>query len=113
MTHSPFKFLDSYTKDDREIFFGRVEYCNELNGDGLKDISPLQGLLGWINQPWTMSNAEVFRACSAKNRGSSCHERARYFNTGQHPVNQHKHTPALKGQNTLTQDIVLCNNNIQ
>jgi hypothetical protein len=23
MSHSPFKFLDSYTKDDREIFFGR------------------------------------------------------------------------------------------
>lgn len=27
---SPFKFLDSYTKDDREIFFGREKEINEL-----------------------------------------------------------------------------------
>ncbi|MGD0756465.1 MAG: ATP-binding protein [Bacteroidales bacterium] len=27
---SPFKFLDSYTKDDREIFFGRDREIEEL-----------------------------------------------------------------------------------
>jgi hypothetical protein len=27
---SPFKFLDSYTKDDREIFFGRDRAIEEL-----------------------------------------------------------------------------------
>jgi len=27
---SPFKFLDSYTKDDREIFFGREGEKEEL-----------------------------------------------------------------------------------
>jgi hypothetical protein len=104
---SPFKFLDSYTKADHEIFFGRVEYCNELNGDGLKDISPLQGLLVCINQRWTMSNAALFRAYSAKNHGLSCPERARYFNTGHRPVYQHRQTPALKGQDISTHDSVL------
>ena len=27
---SPFKFLDSYTKEDREIFFGREKEINEF-----------------------------------------------------------------------------------
>jgi formylglycine-generating enzyme required for sulfatase activity len=30
MSHSPFKFLDSYTKDDKEIFFGREREVEEL-----------------------------------------------------------------------------------
>ena len=30
MTTSPYKFLDSYTKDDREIFFGREKETEEL-----------------------------------------------------------------------------------
>lgn len=30
MSQSPFKFLDSYTKDDREIFFGREREVEEL-----------------------------------------------------------------------------------
>ena len=29
-THSPFKFLDSYTKEDREIFFGREKEIDEI-----------------------------------------------------------------------------------
>jgi hypothetical protein len=28
---SPFKFLDSYTKDDRAIFFGREREIEELD----------------------------------------------------------------------------------
>jgi hypothetical protein len=36
---SPFKFLDSYTKDDREIFFGRNTKYPDF-------IPPLQGLEG-------------------------------------------------------------------
>jgi hypothetical protein len=30
MSHSPFKFLDSYTKDDKDIFFGREREVEEL-----------------------------------------------------------------------------------
>ena len=30
MANSPFKFLDSYTSDDREIFFGREKEIEEL-----------------------------------------------------------------------------------
>lgn len=30
MLKSPFKFLDSYTREDREIFFGREQEINEL-----------------------------------------------------------------------------------
>ncbi len=30
MTKSPFKFLDSYTRDDRDIFFGRDREIEEL-----------------------------------------------------------------------------------
>ena len=30
MSQSPFKFLDSYTKEDRDIFFGRDQEIEEL-----------------------------------------------------------------------------------
>ena len=30
MSKSPFKFLDSYTKEDRDIFFGREAEVEEL-----------------------------------------------------------------------------------
>ena len=30
MTRSPFKFLDSYTKEDRDIFFGRDREIEEM-----------------------------------------------------------------------------------
>jgi hypothetical protein len=31
MTTSPFKFLDSYTREDRDIFFGREREIEELS----------------------------------------------------------------------------------
>ena len=61
MQKSPFKFLDSYTKDDRCFFFRSgiiLEYI----------ISPLQGLNCCMSSSshWTLSNAQVFCAYSAK-----------------------------------------------
>jgi hypothetical protein len=88
MHKSPFKFLDSYTKDDREIFFGRLEYLSELPGYDLNDIAPLQGLSVCCYVRWTMSNAVVSRAYSAKIRETYRPERATYLNTGQRPVYQ-------------------------
>jgi hypothetical protein len=70
-------------------------------------ISPLQGLMVSCFQRWTMSNAKILSAYSAKIHETSRPKRARYFNTGQRPVYQHRQTPALKGQDTLTQDNVL------
>jgi hypothetical protein len=107
---SPFKFLDSYTKDDREIFFDHHSVIPKP-GILLEDIiPPFQGLNGCMSvySHRTLSNALVFCAFSAY---SKFHynmkwlylieqdstlpgvntilfrpERALYYKTGQRPV---------------------------
>ncbi len=57
MSQSPFKFLDSYTRDDREIFFGRDReyYFRSL------EIRRQNNLLSAV--PWTMLGiASTFEA---------------------------------------------------
>ena len=44
MLKSPFKFLDSYTHEDRSIFSGCKVYCYEFQEYALNSISPFQGL---------------------------------------------------------------------
>jgi hypothetical protein len=107
---SPFKFLDSYTKDDREIFFGRNPFFQEPEVFMNDNISPLQGLTVWLIMRWTASNAMVLCAYSAKENAQysieqeigpiirNFHpysktklflirpERAKYNKTGQRPV---------------------------
>ena len=88
---SPFKFLDSYTKDDRAIFFGRDRDSVGLRMFLEYIISPLQGSKVWRFMRWTLSNVWIFRAFSAN--------RLTFRN-------------ALKGQNITKQDNVLFNMNI-
>jgi len=38
---SPFKFLDSYTKDDRDIFFGRDRECNQPRKNTIRKVITL------------------------------------------------------------------------
>jgi hypothetical protein len=64
---SPFKFLDSYTLEDRSIFSGCKVYCYEFQEYALNSISPLQGLKEFRYQHWTLSNAWIFCAFSAMN----------------------------------------------
>jgi hypothetical protein len=109
---SPFKFLDSYTKDDREIFFGRDSVFPVPETPIMDFIPLLQGLLSsWRSYShWTLSNALIFCAYSAyKNLNYSSEKliekavayfhtnkikalsltrpvRAIYYKTGQRPV---------------------------
>jgi hypothetical protein len=98
---SPFKFPDSYTKDDREIFFGRDRV---FPGPGilLEDIiPPLQGLNGCMCSfsRWTLSNAHVLCAYSAKTLFLIRPERAKNIKTGQRPVYQiHNDKKPCKGE---------------
>jgi hypothetical protein len=73
---SPFKFLDSYTKEDRDIFFGRER---EIEGMGGKYISPLQGLYSSPHKRWTLSIAKIFCAYSAIIE--LCHYTPKGYNT--------------------------------
>jgi hypothetical protein len=112
---SPFKFLDSYTKDDREIFFGRErlfqrnEICKEEN------ISPLQGLYGYMCSfsHWTMSNAQVFCAFSALEeiQNSVQIEQDSVLQYNFLYWNSCKTSSALKGPHIRKQDNVLHRNN--
>jgi hypothetical protein len=114
MQKSPFKFLDSYTKDDREIFFGRNAVLPVPETTIMHFISPFQGLsVFWCSYShWTLSNADIFCAFSAymnlnyslKKGGISAigcflmyyaktlslirPVRAIYYKTGQRPVYQ-------------------------
>jgi hypothetical protein len=106
---SPFKFLDSYTKDDRNIFFGRDRDSVVLRMFLEYIISPLQGLKVWRFMRWTLSNAWVFSAFSAN--------RLTFRNAlkGQNIIKpdsvlcyETKYHCALKGQNIIKQDSVLC-----
>ena len=65
---SPFKFPDSYTKDDREIFFGRDQGISGTQFFLEDFIPPFQGLFVFCcsYQHWTLSNADIFCAYSAK-----------------------------------------------
>ena len=89
MIKSPFKFLDSYTREDREIFFGREGCHYELHGSSFNSISPLQGLSVCFYIRWTASNADIFRAYSAEIKLQLRPERALYHTTGHRPVYQH------------------------
>jgi hypothetical protein len=84
---SPFKFLDSYTKDDREIFFGRDR---DFFGPGILleyIIPPLQGLMALYHH-YRIGRCTMLRyfASSAQNQ---------------------KFSSALKGLHIIKQDSVL------
>ena len=110
MMESPFKFPDSYTKDDRDIFFGRDLFFHKPGISMEDSIPPLQGLAVWLIRRWTAFNAGVFCAYSAKNNVEYsvkqeiaaitsyfhaysakseillCPERAAYYKAGQRPA---------------------------
>ena len=59
---SSFKFLDSYTKEDRDIFF---DCEREIEERDKEYISPLQGFDSYCAKRWTLSIAKIFSAYSA------------------------------------------------
>jgi len=65
MSTSTFKSLDSYTREDMEVFSTSEGYCYKLNGFTLNIIPPFQGLSVCRYMRWTASNAEVLCAFRA------------------------------------------------
>jgi len=85
---SPFKFLDSYTKDDREIFFVWLSTIFESWGSKLNPISPLQGLYPSTLLGWTITIAPEFRAYSAESQFQNRPAGTKSIKTGHRPVLQ-------------------------
>jgi hypothetical protein len=73
MFKPPFKFLDSYTKDDREIFFGRDRDTIGLRIYPEYIIPPLQGLMGFCLQ-YRIGRCQMLRyfALTARYKSINC-----------------------------------------
>ena len=113
---SPFKFLDSCTKDDREIFFSCDSVFPRPGILPEDTIPPFQGLNVCMSASshWTLPNAKIFCAYSAKKNADKTAVKSQNLTSGNYVSLSRRNSRfnyALNGQYIIKKDSVLSGTN--